>query len=122
MASEWERCAPWIEAALEHALGSHNLADVYELITDPDSGYHFWPGKRSASVTQIIEFPRLKRMHMWLCGGDMSEILDMLPSAEIFGAARGCTQFTTAGRPGWDRVMRRFGYVPAGRICMKEIA
>jgi hypothetical protein len=117
--SEWTRCAPWIEAALEHAHGSHNLDDVYEMVMDGEC--QFWPGKRSASVTQIQVFPRLKRMHMWLCGGDMTEILDMLPSAEAYGAARGCTQFTTAGRPGWDKVMRPHGYEPAYRVCMKEI-
>lgn len=116
--NEWTRCAPWIEAALEYAMGTHTIADVYEMVRDGEC--QFWPGERSASVTQILEFPRLKRMHMWLCGGDMSEILDILPSAEAYGAARGCTQFTTAGRPGWDRVMRPFGYVPAGRICMKD--
>lgn len=49
--SEWTRCAPWIEAALEHAHGSHNLDDVYEMVMDGEC--QFWPGKRSASVTQI---------------------------------------------------------------------
>lgn len=117
----WDRCAPLILEALEYDLGSHSLEDIREQLLDPDGGLDLWAGERSALVTEITKFPRLTRMHLWLCGGDMDELRAMLPSVESYGEAMGCTQFTTAGRPGWDRVMRPFGYVPAGRICVKGI-
>jgi len=120
-ASEWDRCAPWIEAALDHSGGSHLIGDVRHLCeTDPD--YRFLPGEASAAVVQIIEYPRLKRLHLWLNGGDMAELVEvLLPIAEVWGRNQGCSQVTTAGRPGWDRVMARYGFQPAARICMKEL-
>lgn len=120
-ASEWDRCAHWIEAALEHSGGSHLIEDVrYLCETDPD--YRFLPGERAAAVVQVIEYPRLKRLHLWLNGGDMAELLGvLLPIAEAWGLDQGCAQFTTAGRPGWDRVMAPYGFRPVARICMKEL-
>jgi hypothetical protein len=40
---------------------------------------------------------------------------------EAWAKARGCTRMMTAGRPGWDRVMSKHGYAPAGRVLTKEL-
>lgn len=119
-ASEWDRCAPWIEAALEHSGGSHGIEDVRALCEAGEA--RFIPGERSAAVVEIYTYPKLKRLHLWLNGGDMDELVNvLLPIAEAWGRSEGCTQVTTAGRPGWDRVMARHGFHPAARICIKEL-
>ena len=120
--AEWDRCAPWLEEALEHNGGTHRIEDVlHQVLTDPDT--LFWPGERSAAVTQIIRYPRLNQHHMWLCGGDLHEIIDdMLPIAEAHGVLNGCTRFSTAGRPGWKRVLKDKGYTLAFESCWKELS
>ena len=81
-----------------------------------------WQGQRSAAVTEIIQFPRLKSLHLWLCGGDLREIVDdMLPQAEAFAKKEGCSRLTTAGRIGWDRVMKGKGFTPVAHICAKDL-
>lgn len=124
-AQEWVRCSPWIEAALEHCNGTHRIEDVAQLVlTDPDTA--FWPGQRSAIVAQLSRHPRLIQLHLWLCGGDLRELLDMLPTIEAHGVLHGATMFTTGGRlkngkSGWGRVLKSRGYAPRWEICVKDL-
>lgn len=117
---EWRRCALWIEAALEYGGGTHNLDDVLALVLAGDA--QFWSSPNAAAVTEINEYPRFKCLHLWLCGGDMNEILhEMLPKAEAWARSQGCSKTTTAGRIGWGRVMAPLGYRPWAEMCMKDL-
>jgi hypothetical protein len=116
--AHWLRCRPWVEAALGYAGGTHVWTDVWAEIAAGEC--QFWPGERSAMVTHILDFPRSRGLHFWLCGGDLSELLDMLPQIEAWGHAQGCTKFTTAGRPGWQRVLKAHGYQPVWNVCAKD--
>ena len=108
-----------IARALQYQ-ATHTMADVEQMIAD---GYaQMWLGERSAAVTEIIQQPRQKDLSLWLCGGDMQEICEvMLPQAEEWAKKEGCTRLLTSGRRGWDRVLKRYGYVPVAHICAKEI-
>jgi hypothetical protein len=117
----WARCAPWIDAALEHAGRTHALADVEALVRDGDA--QFWPGRASALVTEIHEFPRLRSLHLWLAGGDLGELVTVLrPCAEKWACGEGCTRTTIIGRPGWARALAPEGYRPAATVLFKEIS
>lgn len=99
---------------------THGIEDVERMI---EEGYaQLWEGEKSAAVTEIIDFPLCRTLHLWLCGGDLREITeDMLPKAEAFARKEGCTRLTTAGRIGWDRVMNKHGFTPIGSICAKDL-
>lgn len=99
---------------------THDIEDVERMVADGDA--QLWEGEKSAAVTEIIVFPRLKALHLWLCGGDLREITEvMLPQAEAFARMEGCTRLTTAGRIGWDRVMNKHGFTPIGSVCAKDL-
>ena len=67
-----------------------------------------WPGERSAFVTQCVLDP--KRMHVWLAGGDMQELLSMIPGMAAWGRSMGCEWASVNGRRGWARILKRFGF------------
>ena len=116
---EWERCKPWIEAALEHCHGTHTIDDVLEEIIKGEA--QFWPGKKSAVVTEWHVYPRKTYLHFWLAGGNMIELLEaMLPCIETWAKDQGCENFSMFGRQGWSRAMRSKGYSPAQYICVKD--
>lgn len=118
--AEWTRCRPWLEAALEHACGTHLIEDVEDAIARGEA--HFWPGRQSAVVTEFHEFPRLKALHFWLAGGDLEELLNrMLPDITAWAKAHGCTRMTLAGRPGWRRALAPHGFDPHWHICAKDV-
>lgn len=107
---ELHRCKHWIEAALEYSGGTHIFEDVAESIL---SGHmQLWSAERGCAVTEIIVYPRKKILHVFLAGGEMDQILDMQASAAIWGKAEGCTGMTIAGREGWKRVLKDYGYKP----------
>jgi hypothetical protein len=117
---EWERCRPWLEAALAHDGGFHDLVDVAKAIEAGEA--HFWPGERSAVVTQFWNFPRRKAVNVWLAGGDLSELVDqMRPDIEAWARAHGCTHFIIAGRPGWARALKASGFAPLWTALGKEL-
>lgn len=82
----------------------------------------FWPGERSAIVTEFIDYPRHKALHFWLSGGDMDELVErMQPIIEAWGRALGCTHSGVAGREGWKRVLNAKGYRERVTILTKEL-
>lgn len=106
---DWERCKPWLEAALQHDGGHYDIEDVLSEIVSGNA--HFWPGKQSAGVTQFWFFPKVKALNYWLAGGDLKELVDdMLPCVEAWAAANGCGKIIISGRRGWAKVLKPLGY------------
>ena len=99
----------WIADALAYSGGTHEVEDVLEGIRS--GRMQLWPAKRGCAVTEIIEFPRKRVLHVFLAAGEMDQILDMLESAKEWGRQQGCTGFTIAGRKGWKRVLAKHGFV-----------
>lgn len=116
----WSRCADWIAAANQYALGTHTLDDVKAQVIGGEA--YFWPGERSAVVGEIYDLPQMRVFHFWLCGGDLIELVEtMRPRIEDWAIAQGCSRITTAGRVGWQRVMARHGYAPLWHVCAKDV-
>lgn len=104
MMTEWKRCTPFIEAALERSPGTDTVDDVRALVESGDA--LFWPGERSAVITQLT-----RDFHVWLAGGDLVEIRRMHASAEPYARAAGCARMTVCrARPGWRRALAPLGY------------
>lgn len=114
------RCAGWLEAALEYAGGTHAIDDVIrEIYTGK---LQFWPGERSAIVTEIEYYPLMKSCHFFLAGGDLAELEEMTPKIEAWAKAQGCKRMTLAGRRGWERTfLAGGGYKPHWYVMAKEI-
>lgn len=115
--AEWERCAPWIEAALVHSHGAYGLGDVKASVEARQS--RFWAGVNAAAVTQVERHPNFPTLSIWLAGGDLDELRhDMLPQMEAHGREQGCRFVTILGRPGWARAIN---YQPMYYVCGKEL-
>lgn len=119
LTSDWARCRPWIQAALEYGHGTHTIDDVEAAIAAGEAT--FWPGPNAAMVTELVELPRAKVVHFWLCGGDLEELQLMRAYIEGVSIAQGCTKASTAGRRGWARVLKSDGYDFGWEVCVKEL-
>lgn len=106
--AEFTRCREWLQAALDHSGGTHTLEDVYDGVKA--GALFFWPGKRSAAVTEIIEYPQRRVFHTFLAGGDLDEIRDMEADATEFAMHLGCDAMSIAGRRGWVKALKDRGY------------
>jgi hypothetical protein len=117
--TEWARCGDWISAALEYTgePPTHTLEDVRDEVLS--GRFQFWPGARSAVVTEIAQYPRVKAVRIFLAGGDLSEL--QLIETEICDWAKHieCSRVEIAGRAGWQRALP--GYVRASTWLAKDI-
>jgi len=118
--SEWYRCRPWIEAAVEHCRETHSIEDIEEGIEQ--GVYRFFAMPNCAAVVRIIEYPRKKVINYFLVGGDLDELMNkMEPHLTAWAKSQGCTGATLVGRAGWLRVLGKHGYKPQWSAAYKEI-
>lgn len=117
--NEVERCRPWIEAALARGLGTHNFDDVAEAIKTGEM--QLWAGPTGCIVTSIVTFPRCKTLQLFLGGGELQQLVDLMDSVEAWGRLQGCDIAIIAGRAGWARVFRKRGWREAGTTLKQEL-
>jgi hypothetical protein len=117
---DFARCEGYLKAALEYDDGSYEIEDV---LTAVAAGHmQFWPGNKSAVVTQVVEYPQRKNLHYFLAGGDIEELERMAPFIEKWAREQGCKAVTLAGRRGWERTfLKQQGYSPKYTVMAKEL-
>ena len=115
-----EQVKGWIESALEYSGGTHTYEDVFDSILS--GRMQLWPAERGCAVTEIVVYPKKKVLHVFLAGGEMDQIIDMIDSAVEWSKGQGCTSMTIAGRHGWARVLGKYGYKPVMTVLEKEFA
>lgn len=114
---DWERCAPFIEAALKHANGTHSLADVLRLIAEGEA--QFWPFDDAAIVTEIVKYPQRTVLRFWLAGGKLETLLKAEPEIVEWSKQWGCDGVEIIGRRGWNRALN--GYKSNSSIMVKDL-
>lgn len=114
-----EKCKEWIEAALEYSGGTHTIDDVEEAIRS--GRMQLWPADRACAVTEIVVYPRKTVLHIFLGGGDMDQLFDMIDDAAAWGKRQGCTSMSLSGRMGWQRAMKPLGWEPKMVVMEKEL-
>lgn len=102
----FERCLPWIEAALEG--GFYTVADVARALGENRA--QLWPGKNAAIVTEIDTMAQKRVVRVWLAGGDMNEVLEMAKGIEAWARLNGCTEVLVEGRKGWEKMLKPMDY------------
>lgn len=118
-ADELLRCKHWIESALEYAEGTHDFKNIVdEVLTGT---MQLWAGEKGCAVTQIINYPNKKVLHVFLAGGEMEQIVDFQESAKKFGKMNGCTAMSIAGRKGWAKVLPKHGWSEKYTVMGMEI-
>ena len=113
----WAQVRGWLLPALRPEDGTEP-----ELLADIIAGRAvLWTGAASAMVTQIVTEASGKCIHAWLAGGDLREIIAMVPGIEAWARTSGCTHATVMGRPGWARALRPQGYRQCGAELKKVL-
>jgi hypothetical protein len=118
--SEYDRCWPWLDAAIARFGRTHEKEDLWrELNRGP--GLYFFSLDTCATVCRINIYPTgLKEVHVWLVGGNLRHIRDVLyPKIEAFGKGMGCHRMIAYGRKGWLRVLA--GWFSHGETRVKSL-
>jgi len=105
MNRSWQQAIPLIEAALEYQ-DTHTITDVERELANDRA--QLWCGKKSALITQVEDHPLGKKARVWLAGGDLTELVDMLHDVEQWAAEQKCLSVVIQGRQGWARVLKNY--------------
>ena len=116
---ELHRCRGWIEDALQYSGGTHVFEDVARSVLSGQM--QLWPAQRGCAVTEIVVYPRKKVLHVFLAGGEMDQLIEMIDSAASWGRAQGCSGMTMAGRHGWAKVLSKHGWSSVMTVMEKGI-
>jgi len=115
--TEWLKCKKHIQKALDVYDSGYNIDDVEQSIKE--GTFQLWPGKQSAVVTSVTQFPRKSILNIVFSGGKMDELLEMLKELENFAKLMGCSEIRLGGRKGWKRVLQSVGFKQTNVICKK---
>lgn len=117
---EFRRVQIHIENALEYNANTLVLQDIVDQIATGDM--HLWAGTDSAIITQIVQFPRRRALHVPFGGGNLAEITEMHSYIVEFAKQCGCQMITIAGRKGWERTfLKTVGFEYAYSVLKLEI-
>jgi hypothetical protein len=80
-----------------------------------------WPTENAAIVTEFHNFPNKRMLHIFLAGGDLSEIKQLHDDVVRFAKEVGCAGLSLTGRVGWIRALSDLGFGDKGlRYVTKE--
>ena len=75
----------------------------------------------SFMVCEVHKHSRARLVYCWLFGGDLDELLDMIPYAEDWGRENGCDYAEFQGRIGFTRVLGKLGYEYSAAVMRKRL-
>lgn len=118
--ADWPRCRPWIEAALEHSGGTHWIEDVEAMLRRGE--LYFVSNEGAALVLQHVVFPRLSVLNIFLGGGQLDAVRELVGGL-VTEAARTlrCDAISLEGRPGWKRALAPLGFTSLGVTLGKRL-
>ena len=115
----WPRVAPLIERGLDYAGGCFGPDDVrLSLIERRRQLWIDWPDIRCALVTEPIDYPLKRILHVFLVAGRLPrDWRDLWRGIERWAVAQGCADVEIRGRPGW---IRRLPDYRAAMVFMRK--
>ena len=120
----WDVARDYLQPAIERNRGEFELEDIYNLIRDQKMqlwGLHDGALK-AVMVTEIVCYPRLKRLRVVLIGGhEMDKWLPVvMESLDRFKEQTGCDGIELLGRRGWVKQLAEYGYQEYETVVIKQ--
>lgn len=110
----WPIAKEYLSKSIEMSHGAFDADDVYKMIENRDAqlwGIHEGELK-AVAVTMIMNYPKQKRLRLFLLGGDDMSQWEQLVSDtfDAYALEQGCAGVELLGRRGWARNLKQFGY------------
>lgn len=108
-----------LQSALTKSGGRHDIENV---IRNLENGHaQVWETEHSTVVTQVVDYDTYRSLNVWLAGGEMDDIIELLEEGEEWARMCGCSVLEVTGRRGWKRVLAPFGFREEAVVLTKDI-
>lgn len=119
---------PKIEAATAYSDGKYIGPDIVKMlisghmqlwgIVDDEDG-----NLNGITITEIATYPQRKVCRMLSTAGEGSDnMLPLLPEVESWAKACGCSSIEPVCRPGWEKILKPYGYKKTHILLSKELS
>ena len=102
------RVRPFLEPALPYGGNTHDYVHIVNGVLS--GALQLWPTDNAALITEFHNFPNKRMLHIFLAGGDLSEIKSLHDDVVEFAKAAGCAGLSLTGRPGWIKALSDLGF------------
>ena len=108
-----------IEKALHYAGDYHAWPDVQEGLMA--GKYQIFDSDDGACVTEIIQLPRGRYLNVWIVGGRLPGVMELVPAMIRAARDNDCRQLVAFGRRGWKKVLPEYGWKEIGVVFAKDV-
>ena len=120
----WDAAKEYLKDAIALNRGEFDLEDIHKLILEKKMqlwGIHDGELK-AVMVTEVIEYPRQKRVRVVLIGGsEMDTWLEVAVEAmDRFKELNGADGIEILGRKGWVKTLAQHGYKEYETVIIKQ--
>ena len=111
---------PFLTDAMDLIARQYNHDDVFAEYMQ--GRCHLIMSDKPAVLSRIETNPRGKTCEIWLCGGELEDLLkNLLPQVERWGLMNGCQDVAYIGRNGWLKKMDEHGYRNGGASMWRAL-
>ena len=112
----WDSIKGFAERCAKYTFGRFTAEDMLEGLLTKDQ--QLWiafddEGIHGFCVTEVLIYPQTKTLVLHFTGGkDFDEWLpDGYPKLQQFAKDTGCSKIESYGRPGWEKMWKKQGYI-----------
>ena len=99
------------DKALKIGGNTHTREDIAAGIKS--GRFQYWGDEDCCLVTEIVEYPQKKTLHLFIAAGDLSKLLEnYLPKIKKFAQENGCSALTSVSRKGFLKRFPAYGFRP----------
>ena len=100
--------------------GTHSREDIVDGLKK--GRYQYFGGETVAAVTEIIDYPNSRKLHILFAAGDYRQMIrQFLPILRNYAIEHGCDSITTNGRRGFIRRLPKVGFKPTHVVFELEL-
>ncbi len=125
--NEWLTIDRLLQCASEYWEEHYSLEQLHQMLTAGEM--HFWHLRRDdedepylGALSQISRYGQKKVLHiLWLGGENYNGMLDILWVLELWAAKMGCKDMEVAGRGGFERLLKPYGFERTHVVLRKRL-
>jgi hypothetical protein len=116
---------PDLMACLRTALlrdgGHYTVADVMQALQRGEAQIITSDANDAFVLTEVLSFPRHRALRIWVAGGRLQSLLELVPQVDELAREEGCAELLALGRPGWLRMAERHGWSPQSLLFRRAV-
>lgn len=101
LVDDFQRSWPHLKKALRLTGGTHTKRDIFDGVATGD--FQLWPGRRSAALTEVVKYPQMRAVRIFLAGGQLDELKKVERNIVAWARSIDASRIEIAGRRGWLR-------------------